>query len=73
MKSTFGQRLYELRYALQLTQQELADKCCTSQAQIFKWENDLRDPKLSSILRLAKVLKTTPEWLAFGVKPTQNR
>jgi transcriptional regulator with XRE-family HTH domain len=49
--------LKEIRLNKGLTQQQLADNIGVSRQQIVKWESGERNPKLSALKKLAKVLE----------------
>lgn len=67
---TPAQRLYEARTRLNLSQSDLARALGVTRVMIVKWEgtgpDSLRDPKLSTIHRIAYALDISPAWLAFG-------
>lgn len=54
---SFGAYVRDLRVALNLTQNELADLVGTSQASIGRWETSMSFPRPAQIPRLAHVLK----------------
>lgn len=64
----FWRRLRTLREAAGLQQRELSDKLDISRSAVTQWERNVTQPSLAMIERLAVVLKTTPEFLAFGLK-----
>jgi transcriptional regulator with XRE-family HTH domain len=55
----FGERLRALRLARGWTQEQLAEECGLTAVQVSRIENGAHEPKLTTILRLAR---------AFGVK-----
>ena len=69
--NTFGKNLRKAREALGLTQIELGKLTQLSQSAISSYE---RGERLNAreLLRLAEVLKVTPEWLS-GHNPKKNK
>lgn len=63
---TLGIRLKQLRKKNKMIQQQLADAIGVSKTSVIYWEKDENTPKHESLMALAKVLKTTPEWLLTG-------
>lgn len=63
---TFANRLKTLRKENQLTQQELADKVGTNRVNITKWETGRTKPNLDDLTILAKVLRTSTDYLTSG-------
>lgn len=61
--NTIGQRIKALREDLDLSQKELAANVNITEATLSRYENDLREPKVSIIVRLAKELNTTSDFL----------
>jgi transcriptional regulator with XRE-family HTH domain len=66
-KVTFGENLARIRLGLQLTQMELSNRCGLDMAEISRLENGVRDPRLSTIARLAGGLDVSVEELVRGV------
>ena len=64
---TLGVRLKQLRKENKITQQQLADAIGVSKTSVIYWEKDENMPKHESLMALAKILKTTPQWLLDGV------
>ena len=60
---TIGKRIRALREDMDLSQKELATKAEMTEATLSRYENDLREPKISIIIRLAKELNTTTDFL----------
>ena len=60
---TFGKRLKQLRSEKDITLEELADKTNTTKATLSKYENYLREPKMTIAKRLADYLNVSFEWL----------
>lgn len=63
---TLGIRLKQLRKENRITQQQLADAIGVSKTSVIYWEKDENLPKHESLMALARVLKTTPNWLLSG-------
>lgn len=53
---TLGKKIREIRKDVGLTQAALGEKIGVSGAMIGQWENDLRNPKLDTIVRIADAL-----------------
>ena len=68
--SSFAGRIRDARESLNppLTQNEVAAHIGISRAAIAQWERGQTVPQPHIMIEVAKFLKTTPEWLAFGVK-----
>lgn len=75
---TLGGRILQARLNLsarlghQVTQQEIADKMKVTGVTVGRWENNVKEPDLATIDRLAAVLEVSPAWLAFGIEPNGN-
>ncbi len=66
---TLAMRLKALRAAAGLTQQALATRAGLSMSLVAQMEHGSRvDPKLSTLVALAKALNTTLDPLAWGVE-----
>ena len=72
---TVGQRIREARKKAGLTQKELADKLGISYVGVSHWENGQRNPKLSTLARIADALSipvidllTTEKHFGYPVK-----
>ena len=57
---TTGERIRQARKSAGMTQAELAHKLGISAAGIAQWENDLRNPKIETLRKLADALGVTP-------------
>lgn len=64
MSTVFSERLKELRTEKNVGQIELAKAINVSKGIISLWENDLREPKLSSLIALAKFFDVSIDYLA---------
>lgn len=70
---TLGERIRELRQRAGLTQEELAKEIgYSTKTSISKMENDLLDINQSTIVALARALKTTPSTLMGWEEDTTN-
>ncbi len=56
MEKSFGQRIYELRKAKELTQEQLAEQLNVSPQAVSKWENDLACPDIMLLKPLSEIL-----------------
>ena len=63
---TFGERLVALRKARKITQEELAEKIGVSRTSICKYEGNLVEPRLITLICLASVLGVSIDYLAKG-------
>lgn len=63
MNNYFPKRLKELRTSNKLSQTDLAYKCGLSQQLITLYENGKQYPRIDTIVRIAKALNTTIEYL----------
>ncbi|HEP1570607.1 TPA: helix-turn-helix transcriptional regulator [Streptococcus suis] len=63
IQSLFSTRLKLLRKQKQLTQQKLADELGVSQGSYANWEKGNREPKLENLVKLAKILDSTIDFL----------
>lgn len=68
----FSGRISSARAAKSMTQAELAAKAGVSQRQIAAYEGSQSKPRRGVLLKLAKSLNVTPEWLARGFKSKQE-
>lgn len=53
---TTGQRIKMMRTQKRITQKELAEKLLTSQQNLAQYENDKRNPKFETVLKIASAL-----------------
>ena len=63
-KETFAERLKDLRTEKRIGQIELADKLQVSRGIISLWENGLREPTLSSLVKIAVFFGVSLDYLA---------
>ena len=60
---SLGDRIANLRKELDINQKELASKVGITEASLSRYENNLREPKSEIIVRLAKALETSTDYL----------
>lgn len=63
-----GDKIKELRKELDLTQEELASKLSLSRQCISRWENNSNEPSINDIIRLARMLDTSTDYLLGETK-----
>ena len=63
-KNKFAERLKDLRSEKNIGQIELADKLQVSRGIISLWENGLREPTLTSLIRIATFFGVSLDFLA---------
>ncbi|AVD34750.1 helix-turn-helix domain-containing protein [Clostridioides difficile] len=68
---SLGDRIANLRKELDINQKELATKVGITEASLSRYENNLREPKSEIIVRLAKALETSTDYL-LGVNDNTN-
>ncbi|EHJ56994.1 hypothetical protein HMPREF9318_01811 [Streptococcus urinalis FB127-CNA-2] len=61
--TNFPQKLREERKKRGFTQQEVADKIGINRGSYSNWENGKREPTLENVVKLAKLFKTTTDFL----------
>lgn len=59
----FTNRLVQLRKIRGLTQQQIADKIGINRGSYSNWEKGKREPNLENIIKIAKILNTTTDYL----------
>lgn len=64
---SFGKRVRKLRRALDMSQEELANKIETSRSYISALEHDEYEPKLETMKKVAKALKIKLDELVKGL------
>ncbi|GAB6636150.1 hypothetical protein BOVMAS18_14590 [Streptococcus uberis] len=62
----FPKRLKSLRQESGLKQQEIAEKLDVTQGAYQEWESGTREPTLENVVKLAKLFKTTTDFLLGG-------
>ena len=73
-KTTIGGRIAALRATHDMTQNELAEKMglFVDSKKISKIENNRTDPSCWELVKLAKILHTTTDYILTGKDATQN-
>lgn len=61
--NTIGERIRALREDADMSQKELAQNSEITEATLSRYENDLREPKASVLIRLATELNTSTDFL----------
>lgn len=69
--NTLGERIAAYRKKVNLTQEQLAEKCGVTAQAVSKWENNLTAPDLSLIPRIAEIFNVTCDDL-LGVRRAQT-
>ena len=64
MNTFFPKRLKELRLAEDLNRSQLADLLDCSMTNIGVWERGLKEPKLSSLVKIAEYFDVSIDYLA---------
>ena len=64
--NTLGDRMRYARKNMKLTQQAIADEFGIARVSVTQWENNITAPDREKIVRLAALLKCTPDWLLSG-------
>lgn len=71
-KKNIGERILSLRLKFNITQEELAKKLNIKRQTIHKYENNIiKNIKYETIVKLAKIFNTTPEYL-LGLDDNDN-
>lgn len=63
---TTGKRIQQARKAKGLSQKQLGEKLDVSASMIGQYENDLRNPKVETLLRIAAALNVSMYYLSGG-------
>lgn len=66
--SIFSNRLAELRKKRGLTQQQIADELSVNRVIYTNWEKGNREPNLENVVKLARILDVTTDYLLGMVK-----
>lgn len=69
--NSLGERIAAYRKNVNLTQEQLAEKCGITAQAVSKWENDLTSPDLSVIPLLAKIFNVSCDEL-LGVRRVET-
>lgn len=67
-RAQFGDNLRRLREAAGITQMDLADRCEMHFTAISRLERGLRDPRLTTLVKLARALGVAVTDLVEGVR-----
>ena len=71
-KKNIGERILSLRLKFNITQEELAKKLNIKRQTIHKYENNIiKNIKYETVIKLAKIFNTTPEYL-LGLDDNEN-
>ena len=68
---TLGERIAAYRKKVNLTQEQLSEKCGVTAQAVSKWENNITAPDLSLVPQLAEIFNVTCDEL-LGVRRTQT-
>lgn len=68
-----GERLYELRKAKNLTQDDVAEKLNVSRQTVSKWETDQSTPDFDKIVPLCELFEIGVDELLTGKKPAEEK
>ncbi len=60
---TFGQRLKAFREEKNITQEQLAETIGYGKSTVSFWENDLKVPSITVIIKIAKHYKVSADYL----------
>ncbi len=71
MDKSFGQRIYELRKAKEMTQEQVAERLNVSPQAVSKWENDLTCPDILLLKPLSELFGVTVGELLGEEKRTE--
>lgn len=66
LNMSIGERIIELRKLEHISQADLAKALSVSRQAVSKWENDLANPDVANLIRMAEVLDTDIEYLTTG-------
>ena len=69
---TVGQNIKKYRKALNLTQEELAQKVGVIQSNVYRWENDVVSPSIETLKKLAVTLNVSVDGLLFTNEERQQ-
>jgi transcriptional regulator with XRE-family HTH domain len=67
-EKTFGRNLRQLRLAADLSQEALGHACDLHPTEISRLERAVREPRLSTIVRLARALDVPPAELLRNIR-----
>lgn len=63
-----GARIRKCRDAENLKQDDISRSLKISRSAVAQWESGTTTPSLTSLIDMARLLSTTPEYLAFGIQ-----
>ena len=69
---TFGERLYELRNAKNISQEELAELLDVSRQSISKWENNKAYPEMTRLLFMSDYFQVSLDYLMRGTEKEEH-
>lgn len=72
-RDRFAAHLRKARLAAGLTQDELGDSCHLHRTEVSLLERGGREPRLSTLIKLASALGVTPESLCAGISWDQEQ
>ena len=77
-RTTFGERLKQIRVENNLNQAEFAELAGVGKSMISKWETGITEPRPVSIDKIAHAVGVKRQWLAYGTgdktyAETENR
>ncbi|MEM9349287.1 MAG: helix-turn-helix transcriptional regulator [Pseudomonadota bacterium] len=65
-KATLGDRIVAAREAVELSQEDLAERLGIKLRTLKDWEDDLSEPRANKLTKLAGVLNVSFRWLMTG-------
>lgn len=69
---TIGQRIFQLRTEIKMTQEQLAKKVGVSRVAVTKWESDqTKNLKLDHLIKICSIFKISAEYLINGIDKPQ--
>lgn len=68
----FGEKLFELRTKNDMSQMDLGAEVSIDRENIRKYEKGLQEPRLTTLIKFAKVFEITVDEL-LGLKPKNKR
>lgn len=71
--NNLGERLFELRKAKNLTQDDVAEKLNVSRQTVSKWETDQSTPDFDKIVPLCELFEIGVDELLTGKKPVEEK
>lgn len=69
--SEMGQRIKQVRKAQHITQEALAEQVDLSSHYIYELERGKKVPRLITIVKIAKALSSSLDYLVSGIHPTE--